>query len=62
MNQLKNMPNPQVGLYNMFASNPQYRNFITLMQMGNGNWQQAAQMMANQQGVDLNNLIRELQN
>ena len=62
MTQLKNMPNPQLGLYNMLVSNPQYRSFINLMQMGSGNWQQAAQTIANQQGIDLNSLIQQLQN
>ena len=69
LQQIKNMmrmvqtsQNPQMALQNLISQNPDMRNIINMIQNRGLNLQQVAQMMATQKGVDLNQLIRELQN
>lgn len=61
MKQIQASPNPQLALQNLIMNNPNYRNIIDLMRMGGNNLQQIAQYLANQKGVNLNELIQELQ-
>ena len=46
---------------NLLQQNPNLQKISSLLKMGNGNLQQAAQILAQQKGVNLNALIQELQ-
>ena len=61
MKQIQQSPNPQAALQNLLANNPNYKRAMDLIHMSNGNLQQVAQYLANQNNVDLNALIKELQ-
>ena len=43
------------------AKNPQLQNAMQIMRMNNMSMQQFAMMFAQQQGIDINELIKELQ-
>jgi hypothetical protein len=61
MYQVKNSQNPQMILQNIIMQNPSMQNVLNLMRLNNASPQQIAQLLAQQKGVDLNNLIMELQ-
>lgn len=61
MYQVKNSKNPQMILQNIIMQNPSMQNVLNLMRLNNASPQQIAQLLAQQKGVDLNNLIMELQ-
>ena len=68
LQQIKNMmktiqcsQNPQLALQNLITQNPSMKNVINMIQSRGLNLQQVAEMMAAQKGVDLNQLIKELQ-
>ncbi len=61
MSQIRNNQNPQVAFQNMLRQNPNLNNIFTTIQMSNLSPQQFAQMLAQQKGIDLNSLIKELQ-
>ena len=61
MYQVKNSQNPQMILQNIIMQNPNMQNVLNLMRLNNASPQQIAQLLAQQKGVDLNNLIMELQ-
>ena len=56
MNQIKVAANPQLAIQNLITSNPQLR---AMLQSGLTP-QQIAQNLATQKGVDLNDLINQL--
>ena len=61
MSQIKSNQNPQVAFQNMLRQNPNLNNIFNTIQMSNLSPQQFAQMLAQQKGIDLNSLIKELQ-
>ena len=62
MNQIQNGADSQTLLMNLFQQNPNAQQIIPLIKMNNGDIKGLAQFMANQRGIDLNALIRALQN
>lgn len=58
MHQMQNAPNPQAALQQLVMSNPYLSNIINL---SNGNLEQAARSLASQRGIDINTLLQELQ-
>lgn len=58
MHQMQNIPNPQAALQQLVMSNPYLSNIINL---SNGNLEQAARSLASQRGIDINTLLQELQ-
>ena len=56
MEQLKNIQNPNAILANIINQNPMLR-----MAFKNGNLEQTARAMAQAQGIDINQLIKQLQ-
>ena len=62
MRQIQNSQNPQAALQNMLMQNPNIAQISQLLKFNGGSLQQVAQYIANQRGIDLNVLIRELQN
>ena len=58
MHQMQNAPNPQTALQQLVMSNPYLSNIINL---SNGNLEQAARSLASQRGIDINVLLQELQ-
>ena len=61
MRQVQNSPNKEAMLMNLLQQNPNIQKISGLIKMGNGNLQQAAQILAQQKGKNLNDLIQELQ-
>ena len=61
MRTIQNNANPQMALQNFLLNNPSTAAIAELLKQGNGSLQQAAQILANQKGIDLNNLINQLQ-
>ena len=61
MRQIQNAPDQQQALQNMLMQNPNVAQISQLLKFNGGSLQQVAQYMANQRGIDLNALIRELQ-
>ena len=59
MQQLKNASNPQQVLMSMIQNNPQFAQ-ITQMMKGAGGLEPLARQMAQQKGINLDNLIQEL--
>lgn len=55
---MQNAPNPQAALQQLVMSNPYLANLINL---SNGNLEQAARSLASQRGIDINTLLQELQ-
>lgn len=60
MHQMQSMPNSSAALQNLVAQNPMLQNVLKLSRTKNVSLQQIAQMMAQQKGVDINQLIKEL--
>ena len=58
MHQMQNTPNPQAALQQLVMNNPYLSNIINL---SNGNLEQAARSLASQRGIDINVLLQELQ-
>ncbi len=58
MHQMQNAPNPQAALQQLVMNNPYLSNIINL---SNGNLEQAARSLASQRGIDINVLLQELQ-
>lgn len=61
MYQIKNSQNPQMMLQNIIMQNPNMQGILSLMRANNASPQQIAQLLAQQKGIDLNSLIKELQ-
>ena len=62
MHQIQNAPNSQAMLQNMLMNNPNTAVIAQMLKGGNFNSLQAiAQFLARQKGVNLDDLIRELQ-
>ena len=61
MRQFKANPNAQAAQQNLLNQYPQLQAYINLAQKHNVNLQQIAQIMAQQKGVNLDTLMRELQ-
>ena len=55
---MQNAPNPQAALQQLVMNNPYLSNIINL---SNGNLEQAARSLASQRGIDINVLLQELQ-
>lgn len=62
LKQIQSSANPQQALQSMVFNNPQTRAALDLIRLSKGNLQQVAEYVARQKGVNLNNLINELQN
>lgn len=60
MRQMRASGDAQAYLQNYLMQNPNVSQISNLLK-SNGNLRQVAQMMAQQQGIDLNALIQELQ-
>ena len=60
MRQMRASGDAQTYLQNYLMQNPNVSQISNLLK-SNGNLRQVAQMMAQQQGIDLNALIQELQ-
>ena len=60
MRQMRASSDAQAYLQNYLMQNPNVSQISNLLK-SNGNLRQVAQMMAQQQGIDLNALIQELQ-
>lgn len=61
--QLKNSNNQQNAqniLFSMMANNPNFKNVIDLVKMGNGNTRQIAQMLADKNNINLNELAQQI--
>ena len=61
MRQVQNSPNKEAMLMNLLQQDTNNQKISGLIKMGNGNLQQAAQILAQQRGQNLNDLIQELQ-
>lgn len=61
MRQIQALSNPQVALNQMLMNNPQIGNILQFIKQNGGNSQVAAQNLAKQMGIDLKELIKELQ-
>lgn len=61
MRQIQISSNPQLALQQILSNNPNAKMLADLIRLSNGNLQQTAQYIAKQKGVNLNNLIQELQ-
>ena len=61
MRQIQNAPNQQAALQNMLMQNPNIAQISQLLKFNGGSLRQVAQYMANQRGIDLSALVRELQ-
>ena len=59
MHSLRNVPNAQQVLMQALQNNPNMQPIVNLLN-SNGNWENLAKQMAQQQGIDPNNLIYEL--
>ena len=62
MQQMQASQNPQVFIANMVAQNPNLQKIFQLARMGNGGLKGIAQFMAQQKGVNLNDVVNLLQN
>lgn len=60
--QLKNNPNQQAFINNLFEQNPNWKNIVTLVQSKGLTLQQFAQIVANQKGIELNSFMQNLLN
>jgi len=60
MNQYKNMQNSPLILNILLQQRPELQSVLAIQQKG-ASWQQIAEVMAQQKGIDLNNLIQQLQ-
>lgn len=54
--------NPQLALKNLMTQRPEIQTILNLSQKNGASLQQIAQIMAQQKGIDLNNLINQLNN
>ena len=61
MRQLQALQNPQMALNQMLMNNPQLQNVMSLIKQSGNSPQQVFLNMANQMGVDPNEVIKELQ-
>lgn len=61
MRQIQALSNPQVAFNQMLMNNPQIGNILQFIKQNGGNSQVAAQNLAKQMGIDLKELIKELQ-
>lgn len=61
MRQIQNSQNPQAALQNMLMQNSNLGQIAQLLKFNGGSLQQVAQYIANQRGIDLNVLVKELQ-
>lgn len=53
-----NSGNPMSAIRNMVAQNPQYQQVIGLLQACNGNPQSVVEQIAQQRGIDVNQLVQ----
>ena len=60
MNQYKTIHDPQLILNNLLQQRPELQSVLAIQQKG-ASLQQIAEIMAQQKGIDLNNLIQQLQ-
>ena len=60
MQQIKGAPNKQAMLAQLLQNNPNTRNIAALLQ-SNSNLEIMAKQMAQTYGIDINNLIRQLE-
>ena len=58
MQQMRNAGSPQAMINNLIENNPQ---LSMLAQGRHGNWEGVARSMAQQRGIDINQLISQLQ-
>jgi len=49
--------NPQQVLQSIVSQNPQAQKIMQLLQLHNGNYEAVVKQMANEQGIDLNQMI-----
>ena len=61
MQQMRMAQNPQLFLQQMMTQNPNLQKVVNMIKMSGSTPQQFAQMLAQQQGIDLNALIQQLQ-
>ncbi len=59
MRSLRGVPNAQQVLMQALQNNPNMQPILTILN-SNGNWENLAKQMAQQQGIDPNNLVQEL--
>ena len=59
MHSLRGVPNAQQVLMQALQNNPNMQPILTILN-SNGNWENLAKQMAQQQGIDPNNLVQEL--
>ena len=59
MRSLRGVPNAQQVLMQALQNNPNMQPILTVLN-SNGNWENLAKQMAQQQGIDPNNLVQEL--
>ena len=62
MQQMQSSQNPQAFVANMVAQNPNLQKIFQLARMSNGGLRGVAQFMAQQKGVNLNDVVNLLQN
>lgn len=60
MQQLKMASNPQQTLMGMIQQNPQFVQIVQMMKMNPNGLEGVAKQMAQANGVDLNNLVKQL--
>ena len=60
MRQVQTATNPQAALDTIISNNPTLQSFVTLAKNNGSSLEQVARILAQQKGVDINNLIRQL--
>ena len=60
MYQVKNAANSQLAIQSVIANNPGLQNFVSLANNKGISLEQIARMLAQQKGVDINDLIQQL--
>ena len=60
MNTVRNMGNPQMMLNQMMAQNPQMKNVMDYIRQNGNDPKQAFYKMAQEKGVDPNEILRQL--
>lgn len=61
MNVVRNAGNPQVMLQSMMSNNPQYKQIMDIVNQNGGDAKKAFYSMAEQRGVDPNEILSMLQ-
>ena len=60
MNTIKNSGNPQMMMNQMLAQNPQYKQVIEYINSNGGDAKSAFYKMANEKGINPDDIIRQL--